>query len=230
TIVRHIKEKGLEPIAKLHAFRDDKCAKANNDMGVKYYDTKYIWLDNAPESGGRAWLNPYNEKSRQYIAALCGELSKKGFSKIIVDSLQFPSGLGREKSGYGNMYEGKSAVLKDCIKEISDAVKANGGMATFIFDVNGIESDSEMLYGGDVIEFYENNVMLSTSLEKIDSAVTIASRFKGKSGKTPEIMLQAYNNDGGQPTQDDMQKAIEKLGKIDVTGYCLFNPQGIYQF
>ncbi|MEG1971565.1 MAG: putative glycoside hydrolase, partial [Oscillospiraceae bacterium] len=218
------------PIAKLHAFRDDRGSKANNDMGVKYYDTKYTWLDNSPENGGRGWLNPYSPRSREYIAALCGELSQKGFSGIIVDSLQFPSGEGREKAGYGDTHGDKSTALKECIEEISKSVEANGSVVTFAFDVRGIESDSEMLYGGDVTEFSQSNIMLCTSLDNLDAAAEIASKFKSKSGRVPEIMLQAYNDDGSQPTHDDMKKAIEKLEKIKVEGYCLFNPQGIYQF
>jgi hypothetical protein len=116
---------GLVPMARIHAFRDNIVPRTKREMAVTYYQTPTTWLDNSPELGGRAWLNPYSAEAQAYITQLAVELAQKGFRFIAVDSVQFPTGMATEKAGYGaGATLGRSQALQQFMHSLQDAVQA----------------------------------------------------------------------------------------------------------
>lgn len=128
-------------------------------MGVRYYDTESLWYDNDPAQGGKPWLNPCSAQVREYLVSLASELVSSGFDIILLDSVQFPSGLGLEKAGYGIANPDRAQVLDGFITQVRKTVEDAGGRlivclpsdALLPGDEAGdalITPNNQMIYGG----------------------------------------------------------------------------------
>ncbi len=87
-----IREAGLSPIARLYAFCDNAAARVLEDARV--YPTgnpSWVWYDNKPDAGGKAWLNPYADAAHLYLIDLAKELRDAGAAGILFDGVQFPA-------------------------------------------------------------------------------------------------------------------------------------------
>ncbi len=222
-----IRDANMTPVAKIHGFRDGIAALSNSDFAVKYYDTTYIWLDNSAELGGRGWLNPYSAQSGEYIAQLAGELISAGFKEIIVDSLHYPMGVGREKMGFGNVSDDRLTAISASMKKIEEKVKQKGGKVSFVLNPPDYETDSKMLYGGDILNKKEHLYALTTSIDGFDSIKNTLEKINS-AGREADIILLSYNYDGSQATGEKLKLIVDELRKSNVGSIYLFNPQGIY--
>ena len=226
-VAKAIKDAGLVPVAKIHGFRDGIASTANNDLAVRYYNTTYIWLDNSADLGGRGWLNPYSTEACDYIAGLASELAGAGFEEIIVDSVHYPLGVGREKMGFGNASKDKFSALSDSMKKIESAVKEKGGKASFVLNPYDYENDSNMLYGGDILGKNNYSYALTSSVDNLESVENTLNKINSM-GKEADIILLSYNYDGSQATGEKLKLIVDELRKSSVGSIYLFNPQGIY--
>lgn len=86
-----IRQAGLLPIPRLYAFQDNAGAKALPDARISHEDnTGWVWYDGNPQSGGKAWLNPYADAAHQYMIDLTTELKNAGAGAVMLDGVQFP--------------------------------------------------------------------------------------------------------------------------------------------
>lgn len=234
-----ISAKGLIPAARIHAFRDGIAPLQERDAAVHYYDTDVFWYDNAPELGGRPWLNPYSQGAQQYIISLASELCAQGFKIILLDSVQFPSGVGLDKAGYGPASKTmtRDAVLTQFVSAVSAAVKAKGGELILCTQEGWaptgdatrdaqIEVSNSRLYGGSPAGFFTVRAMLplpsDTSLwaSALRNASS-AARDTGWIGFIP-----AFSADGTLVDCTALTASFKAAGGGD---YVLFNPQGNYK-
>lgn len=90
-VVSSAKDAGLTPIARISALKDPLAAhvKYGNSYGYEN-STEVNWLDDSPANGGKAWLNPYMENARSYIASLTKEAVDYGFSSVVLEHVTFP--------------------------------------------------------------------------------------------------------------------------------------------
>ncbi len=101
-----IREAGLSPIPRLYAFCDNAAARVLADARV--YPTgnpSWVWYDNKPDAGGKAWLNPYADAAHLYLIDLAKELRDAGAAAVLFDGVQFPA----QTSG---AYFGEDAATK----------------------------------------------------------------------------------------------------------------------
>ena len=226
-VSKAIKNAGLVPVAKIHGFRDGLAASANNEIAVKYYDTSYIWLDNASELGGRGWLNPYSSEAVNYIGSLAGELIASGFREVIVDSVHYPLGVGRDKIGYGDVEDDKFDTLSYAMNKIERMATEKGGRVSFVLNPYDYEGDMEMVYGGDILRKREYSYTVTASVDNIGSVQTTLDKINSMEKKA-DIILLSYTYDGSQATTDKLNFILSELKKNNVGSIYLFNPQGIY--
>lgn len=85
-----IKNSGLKMIAELNILED------NNRYG-EYRDGSYhaldgsTWLDTAADKGGKPWLSPFEEDTKEMVRFIADEVSAAGFDYIAVSGLTFPT-------------------------------------------------------------------------------------------------------------------------------------------
>ena len=85
-----IKNSGLKMIAELNILED------NNRYG-EYRDGSYhaldgsTWLDTAAEKGGKPWLSPFDDDTKEMVRFMANEVSTAGFDYITVSGLTFPT-------------------------------------------------------------------------------------------------------------------------------------------
>lgn len=85
-----IKNSDLKMIAELNILED------NNRYG-EYRDGSYhaldgsTWLDTAADKGGKPWLSPFEEDTKEMVRFIADEVSAAGFDYIAVSGLTFPT-------------------------------------------------------------------------------------------------------------------------------------------
>lgn len=85
-----IKNSGLKMIAELNILED------NNRYG-EYRDGSYhaldgsTWLDTAADKGGKPWLSPFDDDTKELVRYMADEVSTAGFDYITVSGLTFPT-------------------------------------------------------------------------------------------------------------------------------------------
>lgn len=238
-VTAKIEENGLVPAARLFAFRDSIAPLTERDAAVLYYDTNIYWFDNAAQSGGKPWLNPYSPIAQQYIIDLATELCKNGCKVIIAEAVQFPSGYALEKAGYGGLEKNvaKAEALAAFLDKLSAAVAENGGRLIVAYGTNWLPSENEeqnaavtasnqSLYGGSPSELLKGETIIempsdSTRWQEVIGNVNanISSKWYG--------LIPAVLADGASKSAASF---IEDFEKHNQQGYLLYNPQGEYIF
>lgn len=227
-----IKKSGLSPAVRLHAFKDAAAPAADRDMAVHYYDTDIYWLDNSPELGGKMWLNPYSDKTQGYILSLIEELCSAGFETVMLDSVQFPSGVGLDKAGYGENAKtvSKSQLLNGFVKKATEAAESNGAQLLLCTDdmwlAPGAENYNIAVYGGSPVQFFTDKIVVSLP----DDSSVWESRAKMIMDNTQSeiiVAAKAFAEDG---TPLDSGLLMEQLSSIGSDGFILYDPLGKYKF
>lgn len=228
-VAQKITAAGLEPVARMHAFRDNIAAKANRSMAVGYYDTQYVWLDNAPELGGRAWLNPYSHEAAQYISDLIVELSQAGFSQVVLDSVTFPTGVGLDKASYGkddygkDFSQPKNQVIRERVTAFEN-IQMKHGIRCIVF------LSEEALQSPDYITepaWIMGTVSPQTS-EGVDSAIASLKQKAHPEGGKVNLLLPTSRSDGSVMTAAELAALEEQAAKQGVSMLVYYHPEGSY--
>ena len=118
-----IKDAGLTPIPRLHAFRDHLGAKALANARIGHASNAgWVWYDGDPNSGGKAWLNPYDQDAHAYIISLATELKKQGAGAVMLDSVQFPKQLSSANFGADKGTQKEEEALTAFVTETREAL------------------------------------------------------------------------------------------------------------
>lgn len=107
-----VREAGLSPIARLYAFSDNAAARVLADARI--YPTgspSWVWYDNKPAAGGKAWLNPYTDAAQLYLIALAKELRDSGAAAVLFDGVQFPAQISGAYLGENASVESRADAL-----------------------------------------------------------------------------------------------------------------------
>lgn len=97
-----VRAHGLQPIARIYALQDDIASHARYNTSYLYQNQSITWLDNAPDNGGKSWLNPYLPDTTDYLTELVAEIATAGFDAIVVNGMQYPATTDRSSMGYGS--------------------------------------------------------------------------------------------------------------------------------
>lgn len=119
-ITSMIKNSGLKMIAEINALED------NNRYG-EYRDGSYhmldgsTWLDAAVNMGGKPWLSPFEDETKEYIRYLTEEAVKAGFDYVTISGLKFPDFRNSDLNYIGNSV--KDANRYKSLIQIADIAK-----------------------------------------------------------------------------------------------------------
>lgn len=100
------------------------------------------WLDNKPESGGKPWLNPFDQASGSYLADLAAEIERSGFRHILCTDTVFPHFFRSDAELLGNRIqdtEQRKKALAFVLNQISAAAPSAGSYVSLSELVRGNE-------------------------------------------------------------------------------------------
>jgi len=227
-----IHDSNMLAAARIHAFRDPVASRSVKAMAVTYGNSETRWLDNSADLGGKSWLNPCSPKAQEYIISLAVELVDAGFDEIILDSVQFPSGVSLDKAGYGlNGSFSRRGILKDFIAEITKAVESAGGKVAVCIPADSIELENPSkalarantsIYGGSPeLIAPENGVLVFSEGNAYDEVLA-----KAKANAPETVWAVSIPN----TAPDGTAVSVDKSEFENTNGYFIYNPQGTYIF
>lgn len=148
-LVKVFQENGVTLSARIYAYRDPLAAAANRSAAVNYRGQEgVLWLDNARESGGKPWLNPYSADAQQYILDLTGEIAAMGFQQVVVDAVQYPAVYSLDYTGYGAA-EGsmtKEAALSQMVQKLNALADEKGVCVTLEYPETAVRGTNLVSY------------------------------------------------------------------------------------
>lgn len=121
-IIRKFKEHGVYCVARIVSFRDSIACEYCPEMAVKKQDGS-VCRDNA----GYAWLNPYDERSWDYIYELSMACAEAGFDEVNYDYIRFSSDSVMKEADYGETGDlTKIQVITEGVKSLCERLKPEG--------------------------------------------------------------------------------------------------------
>lgn len=222
-----IREAGLNPIARLYAFCDNAAARVLADARV--YPTgspSWVWYDNKPDNGGRAWLNPYADAAHLYLIDLAEELRDAGAAAILFDGVQFPT----QTSG---AYFGEDAATEtraDALTAFVSTAKQLLGSSCPVILAHTADSalgNKTQIYGGNPLTFGAAIAAPQLSGAATDTDIKqMATRIKVIEDVARPMLAPIL------PYTDaaSAQQSIEVCAAQQVTSYILYAADGRYDF
>lgn len=89
-VCKAIKDAGLVPYARVSALSDNYACSYYRSLAYMFEDESTRWLDNKANNGGKPWISPFAEESKEYIGSICAEIAEIGFEKLILGEVEFP--------------------------------------------------------------------------------------------------------------------------------------------
>lgn len=184
-VVSIIENSGLKMIGEINILED------NNRYG-EYRKGSYhmldgsTWLDSAASSGGKPWLSPFDDDTKEYVKFLVDEVANAGFDYITISGLRFPDFYTSDLNYIGDTV--KSADRYKALIELVDIAEesaANYGTKVFIkADASDIIYDKCEFFRADTLK--DKTVLINYEPSKIIDRVVY---------KNNEISLNELNGD-----------------------------------
>lgn len=89
-VCKAIKDAGLVPYARVSALSDNYACSSYRKLAYMFEDGSSRWLDNKANNGGKPWISPFVDESKEYIGSICAEIAEIGFEKLILGEVEFP--------------------------------------------------------------------------------------------------------------------------------------------
>jgi hypothetical protein len=123
------------PIARLNTAFDSLAGRFIDDTSYTIAGSASKWMDNTPEAGGKFWINPFLQGSRDYISFLVGELAEAGFGNIILANTIFPLFTGFDRTILDARYFDVNTRSEELLGLIQ-ACYENSGSAQLILEMS----------------------------------------------------------------------------------------------
>ena len=259
-LASRLEGEGFSLVARMSVFRDPLAAgRGHRAYAIGYRGApSVLWLDNAAASGGRPWLNPYSERTQNYIDSLAGEISASGVSMLVLENLRFPD----NSSTYAVFNEqetvpeqSRAEMLKDTLARLTAIARQNGvRIATFYTALEPTLHENEQnRYGGPALQIPDGTLLLDVrpalfgadysqaGLEVTDplqnpaGAVTASLRYV-KAGASPDIEIIPYLQGGNVERfnanrpygKEQVDEQIQAVKDLGYEEYFLFSADGVY--
>ena len=247
-IIEKFKKNNIKLIARIHAFQDHIMPYADVNTAVKYQSADgVIWLDDYYDNGGKAWMNPYSEKAQQYISDLLNELSAMGIEQFLLDSVQFPDGVGLNLAYYpGSESKSRQQVLSDFIQSVTTEMEAKNCKVSVCMPAEAFIGDGLDSYDGNAKGIQCPSLTIDLRPSQLEDGLTVGnvtlndpvsnpySTVKTvlthiKSAVSNETELSAVIQAEEYTTQQ-ISDQIKALHELSVESYLLYSENGEYIF
>ena len=109
-MIRTLKSRGFQLIARIPAFPDSDFALKNMDCALQISGGA-LWAD----ENNIYWLDPANTQVQAYLQQICKELSSLGFAEVVFDEFYFPTS--------GSISYDSSLTKTQIVSQAADAIK-----------------------------------------------------------------------------------------------------------
>lgn len=234
-VVQQIRDAGLTPVASIHTFRDHLYPSANNDAATWYAGSESLWVDDDPNNGGHAWLNPFSEAAQSYIQKIVDDACEAGFEMIVLQDVQFPEGYSLNMIDYfEHANDDKHAFLQQYAAQMTEYAASKGVELTVLFPASSMLGGNSEMYFGDAAELAGDTVAvdlraavfgsgLQTELVSIpdpaaDPYSTVHTASAALRQKLPDTQMIALL-DG-----DNLEERIQGASESGIERYIIDNP------
>ncbi|MCC8068199.1 MAG: hypothetical protein LIO71_00290 [Ruminococcus sp.] len=198
TMVQIVKDMGLKPYASISVLYDNVYPKTFKKSAYQFEDGTGSWWDDYGEKGGKPWLSPFADDTKNYLSAISAELTEGGIEGIICTDVIFPNFREKDLDYIGDIVksEDRYTALLDVLNVIQNSANEQTVMFQFsLFDA--LKGNVEALKA----EELNQNIVLVPSI-KLDELSTTFS-YDGNS-----ISL------GSQSTYNKVKLSMELFQKM----------------
>ncbi len=166
-VIATLAKNNITTVAGISVFKDNLITVINRDTSIFYLNTDARWLDNELSAGGKAWANPANEDTRNYIMDLTKEVIEYGFLEILFLDYQIPH------SGYlvGMDFKVSESELQNYMSDfanslIEEAAKNNVD-TIFGVDLASVKSNDYSRYTNNPMEMFTTEILFLARTESV---------------------------------------------------------------
>lgn len=188
------------------------------DMGYRFANNGSNWLDATAENGGKRWVDPFRDGTKQYYSQLVKELLGGGFDEVLLSELRFPAFTAYDETilDARNFTATRYSALTSLYNTVNTAAGNKAAAAVDIADVlagygKGFSGTAEVLAD----KSFTGTVYLMINLS--DFGTSLAT------GETTKIPLPA---DPAQKTKTLVSRAAGYIG-TNVTVIPVIDPAGL---
>lgn len=198
SLVQIIKDKGLKPYASISVLYDNVYPKTFKKSAYQFEDGTGSWWDDYGEKGGKPWLSPFADDTKNYLSAISAELTEDGIEGIICYDVIFPNFREKDLGYIGETVKNpdRYTALLDVLNVIQNS--ANGQQVMFQFSLfDALKGNVEALRA----EELNQNIVLVPSINLDELSTTFS--YDGNS-----ISL------GSQSTYNKVKLSMELFQKM----------------
>lgn len=159
-----LRDRGLSLVVKMSAFRDPKAASAGRlEYAISYQNSGFLWLDAAPEAGGRPWLNPYSGLTQEYLSSIALEAVGAGAEAVVLENVQFPDNSAVYASfGESAVAMSRSEILKTFVVDLTARAEEKNARVMVYFPVVEVtrQEGEDNRYGGSILKIPDEFLLL----------------------------------------------------------------------
>lgn len=237
--VKELKERNVYIIARLVCFRDNTMPRKKPELAVKTSNGQ-LWEDYKKLT----WLDPYNQKARNYLLDLAETVADMGFDEIQFDYIRFPSDGNVKECRY--KVERTSTTASQAIVEFLKQAKQRLAPKNIkiSIDVFGLTTTAttDMGIGQKIVEMteqvdYVSPMVYPSHYRKGDYGIphpnkepyrTVYIALQGAKKRIPVKKLRPWLQDfsirGVKYGPEEVQAQIQACFDCGVTTWLLWNP------
>lgn len=123
-IAKVIRDKGYTPSADISTLEDSIFPATYGDAGYTFTDGVTHWFDDSIENGGKPWLSPFTDLTKNYLNNIVREVANAGFKTILCSDMKFPSFRDSDIEILGTGVTNTTG-LTDLANTLAETAKAN---------------------------------------------------------------------------------------------------------
>lgn len=237
---QQILDVGLMPVASIYTFHDNIYPLADNSASTYYMDSDVLWVDDAPDKGGKPWIDPFTQSGQDYIRHIIDDAIEAGFQKIILQEVQFPEGYSLDMIDYGtHASDDKHAFLAQYIEQMTAYAAQQGVELSAMFPSSRLLGANTAMYFGDPAALVGERAVADLRIQSFGSGFTTEAVSIPNPSDNPENTLQTASAalvqkmgdcqltaviDGEGLTQEQLNARIQLLEQNGISACIVASP------
>lgn len=214
---QQILDAGLMPVASIYTFHDNIYPLADNSASTYYMDSDVLWVDDAPDKGGKPWIDPFTQSGQDYIRHIIDDAIEAGFQKIILQEVQFPEGYSLDMIDYGtHASDDKHAFLAQYIEQMTAYAAQQGVELSAMFPSSRLLGANTAMYFGDPAALAGERAVADLRIQSFGSGFTTEAVSIPNPSDNPENTLQTAS-----------AALVQKMGDCQLT--AVIDGEGLTQ-
>lgn len=237
---QQILDAGLMPVASIYTFHDNIYPLVDNSASTYYMDSDVLWVDDAPDKGGKPWIDPFTQSGQDYIRHIIDDAIEAGFQKIILQEVQFPEGYSLDMIDYGtHASDDKHAFLAQYIEQMTAYAAQQGIELSAMFPSSRLLGANTAMYFGDPAALVGERAVADLRIQSFGSGFTTEAVSIPNPADNPENTLQTASAalvqkmgncqltaviDGEGLTQEQLNARIQLLEQNGISACIVASP------